>query len=158
MRYEHDEYEQMVLDLNISRSKKIMLIGAIVTSIICFIVMVAFYKDISFSIVIAVVAAFVTYFFTKKTIIDSAKKANFIKNIKYIEQTFDEEKLVEKVVDYQELENVGEYHFKDMVEAKEDNKNFYLYLNKNAAVIVVKSKIENINSFKEILIKNNLLK
>lgn len=158
MRYNHDEYEQMVFDLNICRSKKVMVIGAVVTSIISFIIMLVFYKDIYFGLVIAIIAALVTYFFTRKAVLDSAKKANFIKNIKYIDQTINEDKIVEKVVDYQELENIGEYYFDDMICSKDDDKNFYLYLNKNAAVIVSKSKIENINSFKEILIKHNLLK
>ena len=106
----------------------------------------------------ALFAAISVYFFLKKSVLDGAKKANFIKDINCIEQIVGEDKIIEKVIDYEGTENIGEYYFKDMLCAKEDKNNFYLYLNKNAAVIVGKSKIENINGFKEILIKNNLLK
>ena len=158
MKYDHNEYEQMVLDLNISRSKKIILCEALAAAIITFIAISLIYKDYAFGAILALLVSLVSYIFAKKTILDSAKKANFIKNINYIEQTISEDKIIEKVVDYEGLENIGEYYFKDMLYTKEDNKNLYLYLNKNAAVIVAKNKIENINGFKEILISHNLLK
>ena len=137
MRYSNEEYEKLIIDLNLNKNKKIIWIGAFLCLVIVFIVMTVFYKDISLAIPVSVFSFVGGYFLCRKLIYDNAKKANYIRDIKYVEQEIYEDKLVEKVVRTGEQENIGEYFYKDIVLVKEDKKNFYLYLNMNCENFLV---------------------
>ena len=158
MRYNNYEYEEMVLALNENKNKKTMWGGFFIAFIISFVASHFIDKDFYFNFILALIAAFVTKNFVKKSICENAKKVNFIKDIISVEQTIYENKITEKVIRTGDIEMSGEYYYKDVVMVKEDKENFYIYLNNNSAIIVNKSKLENVKWFKKVLADNELVK
>ena len=157
MRFDREEYRQLIMDLNFNKSKGMLWGSSLLAAIISFIVTMFIDSSIYFNIVIALIAGFATYFYIRKSVAKNAEKLNFLDNINSVNQTIYEDKIVEVVVSTDGEEAYCEYYYKDIFFVKQDKKNFYLYLNFNAAVIVSKDKLDDINSFVEILRQNNLI-
>ena len=156
MKYSNEDYEKLVLALNMNKNKKIIWIGTIISVFLIFGITTLIEEDFYFNLVLSIGGSIVVYFSSKKSIYNSAKKVNFIKNIISIEQEIYEDKIVEKVLKTDGCENVGEYYYKDFIFVKEGKRHYYLYLNSNAAIIVDKEKLENKENFDKILKINNL--
>jgi len=157
MRYSVDEYEDSIIQLNLNKSKKIIKIATIVTIILTFIITSIIKWDPYFNSILSIFAAIAVFYSLRKIIKDSTKRINFTKDIAAIEQDFDNDKIVEKVIRKDNVETNGEYYYKDIAFVKEDKSNYYLYLNNKSAIIVIKRKFENIEQFKKILIDNKLI-
>lgn len=158
MKYDLSEFKSLILQLNMSKYKKMIWWGSIIATVLSFIVSMLIDKDVYFNLFVSIIAGVVVWFVLKKSIMDSAKKINFVDDIIYMEQEILEDKIVEKVLKKGDIENVGEYYYKDIVFVKQDKAAFYLYLNNNVAIIIGKSKLENINDFEQKLKEYNLLK
>lgn len=158
MKYDLSEFKSLILQLNMSKYKKMIWWGSIIATVLSFIVSMLIDKDVYFNLFVSIIAGVVVWFVLKKSIMDSAKKINFVDDIIYMEQEILEDKIVEKVFKKGDIENVGEYYYKDIVFVKQDKAAFYLYLNNNVAIIIGKSKLENINDFEQKLKEYNLLK
>lgn len=158
MKYDKEEYLKKIIQLNLNKNKKIIWIGTIICFALVFVINTIIERDFYFNFMVAIIGAVFCYFILKKLICDSAKKINFINDIVCVNQEIFEDKIVEKVIKTNEVENSGEYYYKDMVFVKTDKCNFYLYLNSNAAIIVGKDKLKNVEDFKKILEANNLIK
>lgn len=156
--YSGEEYKMLILQLNANKNKKLMLIGSLVSAVIGFIVGIVIDDDMYFNFVLAFAAALATYYIMKKNITDNAKKVNFMRDIVRVEQTITEYKIHEKVVRKSGVINEGEYSYKDISYVKQDKLNFYLYLNNEAALVVGKSKLKNVDEFKNILLKHEFIK
>ena len=157
MRYNVDEYEDSIIQLNLNKSKKVTIIGTFVTPVLTFIITSIIKWDLYFNFVLSVFASIAVFYSVRKIVKDGAKRMNFTKDILAIEQEYDNDKITEKVIRKGNTETSGEYYYKDIAFVKEDKRNYYLYLNNNAAIIVIKSKLENISHFKKILIDNKLI-
>lgn len=158
MKYNNYEYEEMILALNVNKNKKTIGGSFFIAFIITFVISHFIDKDFYFNLILGFIAGFVIKNFVKKSIYENAKKVNFVNDIISIEQTVYEDKIMEKVFRKGDIEMSGEYYYKDVVMVKEDKENFYIYLNNNSAIIVNKSKLENVKWFKKVLADNKLVK
>ena len=122
-----------------------------------FVICIIIERDLFFSVVISIGALFFSRYLLKNNIKENTKKSKFSKGLIYIEQIIYEDKIIEKVYWEKNIENTSEYYYKNVKMLKEDKNNFYLYLNDNSALIVNKSKLENIDQFEKILKANNLI-
>ena len=158
MKYTKNEYEDKIIQLSMNKNKNLVLICLSVAFVIVFSMTGLNDSDFVFNFIIAIVIAISFYFAFKKFLYNNAKKANLTSDIVYVEQEIYEDKIIEKVVKVGDAINSGEYYYKDIEFVKEDKNNFYLYLNKNAAIIVDKNKLDNKQNFKKILKDNKLIK
>ena len=156
--YSGEDFKLLILQLNANNNKKMMLIASLVSAIIGFVVGVILDDDLFFNFVLAFAAAIAAYYIMKKNITDNAKKVNFMRDIVRIEQTITEDKIREKVIRKNGAVNEGEFSLSEISFVKQDKLNFYLYLSNEAALVVSKSKLKNVDEFKNILIKNNFVK
>lgn len=158
IKYSGEEYKMLILQLNANKNKKFMLIMSLVSAVIGFVVGIIIDDDMYFNFVLAFSAAIATYYIMKKNITDNAKKVNFMRDITSVEQKIDEEKIEEKVFRKNGTINEGKYSYKDISFVKQDKHNFYLYLNNEAAIVVGKAKLENVDYFKKILQEHEFIK
>lgn len=158
MKYNQEEYKNLVIDLNVNKSNKTMWLSSIVFSIVILVISIINYKEFYFSFVLSIFVFVLMRYLMKKVLMDTAKKSNFVDDIDYVEQIIDEEKIIEETVKRNGTTNKGEYYYKDISFVKEDKKNYYLYLNSTIAIVVSKGKLENENDFRNKLSKNNLIK
>ena len=156
MIYDKDEYLKMVIGLNVNRNRKVFIIASSAFFLFCIVIGIILKHDFCFNIVLAIGLSLAFYFYLRNTILSSAKKANFVADIISVEQIIFEDKIVEKVKKKDNVENVGEYYYSDIAFVKEDKFNLYLYLNPNAAVIVSKSKLDNLDDFMKLLEKKRV--
>ena len=157
MKFSREEYEDMIIRLNYNKNKMMVMVMATVSAILAFVVGMLIDGGVYFSAVLAIAAAIGARFAIKKSIIDNAKKVNFLRTINFVEQEIYRDKIVEKVVRTGEAENCGEYYYRDIGFVREDKFNFYLYLNDDSAIIVSKNKLGNIEDFEKILRANDLI-
>ena len=158
MKYNGHEYENMVVELNLNKNKKIIVGSFFVAFIITFIVIRFIDNDFYFNVILALIAGFATKSCVKKSVCENSRKTNFVRDIKIVEQVVCKDKILEKVTRDSGVENNGEYYYRDMILVKEDKNNFYMYLNNNSAIIVGKNKLDDICGFKKILRDNDLIK
>lgn len=158
IKYSGEEYKMLILQLNANKNKKFMLIMSLVSAVIGFVVGIIIDDDMYFNFVLAFAAAVATYYIMKKNITDNAKKVNFMRDITSVEQKIDDEKIEEKVFRKNGTINEGKYSYKDISFVKQDKYNFYLYLNNEAAIVVGKAKLENVDYFKKILQEHEFIK
>lgn len=158
IKYSGEEYKMLILQLNANKNKKFMLIMSLVSAVIGFVVGIIIDDDMYFNFVLAFAAAVATYYIMKKNITDNAKKVNFMRDITSVEQKIDDEKIEEKVFRKNGTINEGKYSYKDISFVKQDKYNFYLYLNNEAAIVIGKAKLENVDYFKKILQEHEFIK
>lgn len=158
IKYSGEEYKMLILQLNANKNKKFMLIMSLVSAVIGFVVGIIIDDDMYFNFVLAFAAAVATYYIMKKNITDNAKKVNFMRDITGVEQKIDDEKIEEKVFRKNGTINEGKYSYKDISFVKQDKYNFYLYLNNEAAIVIGKAKLENVDYFKKILQEHEFIK
>jgi hypothetical protein len=157
MKYSCEEYEELIISLNLNKNRRFIYLISLVSAVVAFVVGMIIDSSFSFSVVLAVATAIGAYFSFKKSILESAKKANFLRTIKFVEQNICEDRIVEKVVRVGNVENCGEYYYRDIAFVRDDKLNFYLYLNDDTAIVVNKSKLGDVANFEKILKANNLI-
>lgn len=161
MRINFKEYENMVVRLNWQKNKWVFIGGGIIVLIGCFLLNYLTGEGLLFSIITSLIGAIAYYFLLNYIIKNSAKKINSTSKLIYIEQEIRDDKIIEKAVNEDNTESYGEYNYTDVLKVKEDKYNYYLYMSANAAIIVNKEKLDDINKFKQIIDninKNNLEK
>jgi hypothetical protein len=158
IRYSKDAYEKQIFQLNIRKNKKLLFFLPFLGFVITLVIGLIAKEDLFFCLPLGIIVAVAVKYYFKKYIIENAKKFNYIKDIKYIEQWIDNKGIVEKVVRIDGIEEVNEYLWKDVVKVSEDKWNYYLYLEIGAAIIVDKRVEENKQQLQKILKANNLIK
>ena len=98
------------------------------------------------------------YFLIKLIFKRAANSVNDTKNIISVEQIILDDKIIERVIKQNNTQNITELKFKDICNVKEDKYNLYLFINEHSAMILVKSKMDNVEGLKQIINKNNLEK
>lgn len=152
------EYEKMVAELSLNRSKYVIVSGTVLTILLGFFANFILDRDLISSIVSGILAGIIFYFAFRAIISSSAKKINCLNKVVGVEQEILEDRIIERVIKEEDSVNEGIYYYKDIIVLKEDKNNFYLYINKNAAVIVNKDKVEELEKFKLVLRNHKLLK
>lgn len=153
-----EEYEQMVIGLNKIKNRKILICGSIVTSLLVAITQFFIYGDALDVILGAIFGFLFFYFIFRYSIIKAAKQVNNTNKIIEVQQEILDDRIVERVIKEQNMENLSELKFDDVYKVEEDKDNLYLWINKAFALIIMKNKIDNIDELKERINKNNLEK
>lgn len=156
--YNFEEYEKMVVELNKFRHKKLLIIGSIVTGVLVALTQFFVYGELLDVILGGIFGTLFFYFIFKYSINKAAKQVNSTNKIIEVKQEILNDRIIEKVLKEQKLENSSELKFADIYRLDEDKNNLYLWINKNAALIIRKDKISNIEDLKQIINKNNLEK
>jgi hypothetical protein len=91
MKYSCEEYEELIISLNLNKNRRFIYLISLVSAVVAFVVGMIIDSSFSFSVVLAVATAIGAYFSFKKSILESAKKANFLRTIKFVEQNICED-------------------------------------------------------------------
>lgn len=158
MQYSNEEYKNMIMQMNMNKNRKVIWIGALICSVISFILTILTYDNFYFDLTISLIAGIVVWFILRKMIVDAVKRVNLTDDIVSVEQKIYDNKISQKIVKQKGVQNNIDFYYKDVSFVKQDKSNYYLYFDTNVAIIVNKLKIENKEDFKNSLKVNNLIK
>jgi hypothetical protein len=151
------QYENMIIDLNINRSKKILLGSFFAAFATLFIVILIFLNDFYLGIIGGTMLGIAIYSGVKKYICENTKKAGLSKYVKSFDQKVFKTKIVEVLTNFEDKVSTVEYEYKDFVLVKIDRKNYYLYVSANSAIVIRKDTLADIETFENILKNHNLI-
>lgn len=152
MKYDFKEYEKMIEELNMNKNRYVYLTGTVAVAITMLLIGFFQYKmDVVTCVFYSGLITIMYYYLLKYIIIRNAKNINMSNKIVSVEIEIKEDVLIERVIKENNNENISECNYLDVSKIKEDKNNFYLYLTKNAAIIISKEKLEDIENFKKLL-------
>jgi len=150
MKYTYSEYSRMITMLNINRNKYVLTIGTILSFILSFVINYSSNYKIEIILLSSLICSFIFYYIMRNIITNNAKKLN--RNNKFIEmkQEISEDFIVEiEKRENEILEN--KYKFSSVVKVRKDKCNYYLYLEKNKAIIISKAKLKDQKEFEKLI-------
>lgn len=151
MKINFKEYEEMAVQFSLYVFRWLLILLPSIVFVISFVVVAIQEKEYIINFIVCGVLSALFYYFLKKSLAKSAKTINRTNKIIELKIQIEEDKIIEKVVQENNVETESAYFYKDIVKLGEDKYNFYLYITNKSAVIVNKQKLENIDSFRSLI-------
>lgn len=149
MKINFKEYEEMVERFNLYVFRWVYVFLPIVVWLISFLVVYFDEGEVVINFIVCTIMAVVFQKISKKIIITSAKKVNRTNKVVELE-TMIYDDYIEEVARFENgVDSTSKYYFRDFMKVREDKHNFYLFIINNAAIIINKQKLENIEVFRK---------
>ncbi len=152
MKIYKEEYNKMVEQFNYKHSGFLMELILFVVLVIVTVINCLFSENL-FDIIMSIVVGVVIYLFSIYLFRKKIKESINNLKIEYVEQEIFEDRINQTIFKSSQKELVGNFYYCDIIKVREDKNNFYLYINRNNAIVMSKRKMENSESFKQLLLE-----
>lgn len=154
----YKEYEEMVYQFSVTHNKKIFYISGVSVFVTIFLIEMFVKYNLFSGLFYAILMTTIFLLIYKKSIKSASNKLNTANKVVCVELEIFEDRIEEKTIKENNIENLIVLKYEDVVKLKEDKYNFYLYMSEIEAIIVKRDKLPNIDAFRQIINKNNLAK